>query len=247
MREIIIKSPFEDVYRELFRHMVAAENPDLLFFIQIIEEIAAKKDSIRLDLAYQSLSDVITIHPAIFDGVDKTFFSSNPDSQYPAVSPQIALKVFMTLLAEPGDSIAAAHFLQSLLPTKSDDTQNDYHYLSPEDIGKIHNDLKAYIVSRHPNDTQRVKIDQLAALLYNLIVRDKALEDTDEVFSEGPFRNLSVGAFLEDTRESVFIPNIAAQQPSFETSPLSRNMNQWSNHIFTRICTRWRRQHPRIR
>jgi hypothetical protein len=213
VEKVVMESPYQDVVQELFRFMVARKDHDLRFFIQMINMAASSNKTGLFVLASQSMEDVLTNDPDIFKDLSETDFIGSANSVYSDVTPQTAKKVFLSFLAaDLVDSIAKVRFLQS-------------NYWSSEDLAKIYNELNAF-VKDHPHYPRADRINYLTGLIYDAILRDKALENIDEVFSLGPYEKLS-GLFIlrSDVASHNLIEKMASENRRFlTTSPRWRNM-----------------------
>lgn len=205
-----------DVRQELFRFMVTGKDHDLRFFIQMIMMARSENRSDVEALAYQSLEDVLTQDPDILKTLNETNFLASGHSAYPDVTPQTTMMVILPWLAtDTVDSMAKARFLLS-------------DCYSSQDLAKIYNELNAY-ANGLADGPQKDKINNLAGLIYDVILRDKALENIDQVMSKASYGRLSTGmVFKKDIIISIRIQKILEENRRFlKTSSQWREMKKY--------------------
>ena len=213
--DIIMASPYQDVVQAIFKFMVERKDHDLRFFVQMITLAQGAHNRQVLAMAEQSMEDVLTNDPKVLEDLSPTYFITDGLSYYSQVTPATAKRAFLTFLAQgQADSLAQARFLQS-------------HYWNSEQLAAIYNELMAY-ANAHPQDAQYDKIKGLAGLIYDAILRDKALENVDEVFSLGDYKNFAPEIFNHsDSNNRVWIQALADQNRRFLNSSRWRDMQDF--------------------
>ena len=211
--EIVENSHYPEVIAEISEFMVERKDHDLRSFVQIISDAEVNKNLTLVSRGYRSLENILLQDTSILKNLNVTAFY--PDQDYPQMSPQIAKKVFLTFLASNPEGIAQTRFLQS-------------DYWNTVELAQIYNELKVYIVNQ-PADPQFDRINKLAELIYDWILREKVLENMDEAFSLGPYENLTIGIFNNsDVTSRVWIQSMAYYNRLFLNSSKWRDME---NHI----------------
>jgi hypothetical protein len=204
LMDIIRSSSHSDVQEELFKFMVERKDYDLRLFIQIINQAEAQNRKDLVNLAYQSFEDVLNNDPTIIDHL--TYEQFTPNSIYSNVNPQIAQRVFLTILAADPDSIAVNRLLQS-------------NYWSPGNLAEIYNELSTY-AANHPNEPQIPSIKKLAEATRRWILQKAALEKLPRIFYKGTFNKLPDEAPKGDINALVRIGELEGANRKFlRTSP----------------------------
>ncbi len=214
MKRVILRSPYMDVVQELFRFMIARNNTDLRFFIEIINKAESNNNKALIFLAYQSLEDALMNDPDKFKGLTRTDFTAS--GVYPGVSPEKATAVFLSwLAADPVDSMAKTTFLQS-------------NYWSPEDLAGIYNGVNAYADNGRLDDAQVKKIKYLAGIIYDSILWREAWWNIDDTIPLGWYKDLNGGIpNFWDSTSRVWILELRGQNRRFLNSSRWREMKKF--------------------
>ncbi len=207
LKDVLNHSPYPEVIWKLLKYMSGRRDRDVGFFMQTIDGAEKNNNPLLAGLGFQALDHMITLHPEVLTNLTPTALS-------PQVSPEIANKVFLTLLSQqPKYSIATENILQS-------------DFWDTDDLAKIYHQMGAYIDNQETRqDVSRAK--RLRDLIHDTILRKVALADIDDVYILGGFDNLGIidAFFTTDVITSV---QIAANEQDAEnylkTSPDWRNI-----------------------
>jgi len=223
LEDEILTSGYQDVVQPLLRYMVALPDPDLRFFVRIINRAAAENKTVKFAQAIQAFRDVLVNNPKVFEPLTEENSQTHPGSSIYSLSPDDAKNIFLTfLVTEPGS-------ITSILWLKSD-------YWNTQDFAKMFNELIAY-ANGLPEKRQRDKdrIHRLAALdkdghpaglLYDWILRKEALDNIPDVFTLGTLNNNAFG-YLEDAYTIVTVTRLVDQTRRVLNSPQWRDMKKY--------------------